>query len=57
MVRAIVGTLLDVGRGHKTPAEFIEIIKQKERQKAGQSVPAHGLFLEEVEYPENIFIQ
>lgn len=57
MVRAIVGTLLDVGRGHITPSDFTKIIEQKERQKAGQSVPAHGLFLEEVEYPENIFIQ
>lgn len=56
MVRAIVGTLLDVGRGHITPAEFIEIIEQKERQKAGQSVPAHGLFLEEVEYPNHIYL-
>lgn len=53
MVRAIVGTLLDVGRGHITPSEFVKIIEQKERQKAGQSVPAHGLFLEEIEYPKN----
>ena len=50
MVRAIVGTLLDVGRGHISPNEFRKIIELKERQKAGQSVPAHGLFLEKVEY-------
>ncbi len=51
MVRAIVGTLIDVGRGHISQTDFIRIIEQKERQKAGQSVPAHALFLENVEYP------
>jgi tRNA pseudouridine38-40 synthase len=51
MVRAIVGTLINVGRGHISTDEFRKIIELKERQKAGQSVPAHGLFLEKVEYP------
>ena len=50
MVRAIVGTLINVGRRHISPDDFRKIIELKERQKAGQSVPAHGLFLEKVEY-------
>ena len=52
MVRAIVGTLLEVGRGKITVEDFRQIIEQKDRCKAGTSVPAHGLFLVEVNYPE-----
>ncbi|MBT8276434.1 MAG: tRNA pseudouridine(38-40) synthase TruA [Bacteroidia bacterium] len=55
MVRAIVGTLLDVGHGKITIEEFQEIIKSKDRTKAGASAPAHGLFLTRVEYPETIY--
>lgn len=55
MVRAIVGTLLQVGRHRMTIKEFAEIIEKKNRCQAGDSVPACGLFLEEVEYPEEIF--
>ncbi len=50
MVRAIVGTLLDVGRGKISLTQFIDIIQNKDRRKAGISVPAHALFLEKVEY-------
>lgn len=51
MVRAIVGTLIGVGL-HKTSIEqFEEIIKSKNRCKAGFSVPAHGLYLTKIEYP------
>lgn len=50
MVRAIVGTLLDVGRGKMTPEEFQQIILQKNRCKAGTSVPPHALFLSDVRY-------
>ena len=50
MVRAIVGTLFDVGRGKITPADFREIIETKDRCKAGMSAPAEGLVLMEVEY-------
>lgn len=57
MVRAIVGTLTDVGLGKKSIHEFEEIIKAMDRQKAGFSAPAKGLFLSEIEYPEEIFIQ
>ena len=55
MVRAIVGTLLEVGRGKITPEDFRTIIEAKNRCNAGSSVPAKGLFLVEVAYPENIY--
>jgi tRNA pseudouridine38-40 synthase len=54
MVRAIVGTLLDVGRKKITLEEFRTIIENKDRKAAGFSVPAQGLFLEKVEYPEGM---
>ena len=55
MVRSIVGTLFDVGTGKITVPEFCNIIQAKDRCKAGVSVPAHGLYLVDVRYPENIF--
>jgi len=55
MVRAIVGTLLMVGKGKIGIREFQDIINQKNRTHAGMSVPAHALFLEKVRYPENVF--
>ena len=55
MVRAIVGTLLDVGRGKISPEEFQQIIASHDRGKAGYSVPAKGLTLTGVGYPEEIF--
>ena len=50
MVRAIVGTLMEVGRGTLNVDGFREVIEQKNRCKAGDSVPARGLFLVKVEY-------
>ncbi len=50
MVRAIVGTLLEVGWGKLSTDDFQKIINQKDRCKAGTSVPAHALFLTEVRY-------
>lgn len=50
MVRCIVGTLIDVGRGKISIKEFSEIIEAKDRRKAGVSAEARGLFLEDVEY-------
>lgn len=52
MVRAIVGTLLLVGKEKITFEQFQEIILEKNRSKAGTSVPAHALFLENVRYDE-----
>lgn len=56
MVRAIVGTLIDVGTGKATIKEFIKIIESKDRRNAGPSAPAQGLFLTRVIYPKNIFV-
>lgn len=50
MVRAVVGTLLQVGKGSLSCAEFQSVIDRKDRCSAGDSVPACGLFLERVEY-------
>lgn len=55
MVRAIVGTLLDVGRGVLTIEQFREIIEKKDRCSAGMSVPGHALFLADITYPDNLF--
>jgi tRNA pseudouridine38-40 synthase len=51
MVRAIVGTLLDVGHGKITIDDFCKIIESHDRCLAGTSAPAQALFLESVEYP------
>ncbi|MEG2514194.1 MAG: tRNA pseudouridine(38-40) synthase TruA [Bacteroidaceae bacterium] len=56
MVRAIVGTLLDVGMGKLTIEDFRKVIEQHDRCKAGTSVPGHALFLVDVEYPKELFI-
>jgi tRNA pseudouridine38-40 synthase len=50
MVRAVVGTLLEVGQGQIEPEAIVEILKAKDRSRAGISVPAKGLFLDEVKY-------
>ena len=55
MVRAIVGTLLDVGRGVLTIEQFREIIEKKDRCSAGTSVPGNALFLANITYPDNLF--
>lgn len=55
MVRAIVGTLLDVGFDKISTEAFKAIILAKDRSKAGSSVPPQGLFLTEVNYPEALF--
>ncbi len=55
MVRAIVGTLLDVGRDVLTIEQFREIIEKKDRCSAGMSVPGHALFLADITYPDNLF--
>jgi len=56
MVRAIVGTMVELGYGKMSLKGFEEIILAKDRGRAGKSAPAKGLFLEEIEYPEDIFV-
>ncbi|HLW31981.1 MAG TPA: tRNA pseudouridine(38-40) synthase TruA [Aequorivita sp.] len=57
MVRAIVGTLLDVGFGKITLKRFEEILNSKNREQAGASAPPQGLYLTEVVYPESLFLK
>lgn len=54
MVRAIVGTLINIGAGKLEVEDMHTIIKSKNRGEAGYSVPAHGLYLSKIEYPEEI---
>jgi len=56
MVRAIVGTMVELGRGRLALDDFEKIIVARNRCKAGKSVPAKGLFLEDIEYPGDIFL-
>ncbi len=56
MVRAVVGTLLEVGRGKMTVDEFCEVIERKNRCSAGTSVPGQALFLVDVTYPDTIWV-
>jgi tRNA pseudouridine38-40 synthase len=56
MVRAIVGTLMEVGRGRLTIDGFQRIIDSKDRCLAGDSAPAQGLFLYKIVYPDNLFV-
>lgn len=51
MVRAVVGTLFEVGRGKLSVEQFGEVIASRSRQSAGQSAPPEGLFLTAVRYP------
>ena len=55
MVRAIVGTLIEVGLRKINISDFEGILASRDRSKAGYSVPAHGLYLEKVNYPKHIF--
>ena len=50
MVRAVVGTLIDVGRGRLSVDEFCKVIEGKKRTEAGESMPGNALFLEEIVY-------
>lgn len=50
MVRNIVGTFMEVGRGERLPANISELLMAKDRTKAGPTAPPQGLFLVEVEY-------
>ena len=56
MVRAIVGTLFEVGRGKMMPEEMESILAARNRCSAGHSSPAEGLSLVEIIYPNNIYV-
>lgn len=56
MVRAIVGTLVEVGRGKLSVDGFRRVIEEKNRCSAGTSVPGHALFLVDVGYPDDLFL-
>ena len=55
MVRAIVGTLVEVGRGKLSVEGFRKVIEEKHRCSAGTSVPGHALFLVDIGYPDELF--
>ncbi|MDA0939972.1 MAG: tRNA pseudouridine(38-40) synthase TruA [Bacteroidetes bacterium] len=55
MVRATVGTLLDVGKGKLSPSDLPAILAAKDRRAAGKSVLGCGLYLTQVKYPDNVF--
>lgn len=55
MVRALTGTILQVGEGIISVEEFFQILESRDRSKAGTSMPAHALFLTEIEYPPGTF--
>jgi tRNA pseudouridine38-40 synthase len=55
MVRSIVGTLVDVGRGRYTVEEFRAIVEAKDLSRSSAGAPAQGLFLSDVVYPKEIF--
>jgi tRNA pseudouridine38-40 synthase len=52
MVRKMVGTMLEVGRGKLVPAGIAEVLAMRDRSKSGPTMPPHGLCLENVEYPD-----
>lgn len=56
MVRAIVGTLLEVGYGKRSLEDFKSVLNSKSRDEAGASAPAQALYLVKIVYPENIFL-
>lgn len=55
MVRAVVGTLVDVGRGRYTPREFRAIVESRDLSRSSAGAPAQGLFLSDIRYPADIF--
>lgn len=52
MVRKIVGTLLEVGRGRLSPSDIPQLFESRDRIRSGPTVPPHGLCLESIEYPD-----
>ncbi|MBI4428180.1 MAG: tRNA pseudouridine(38-40) synthase TruA [Ignavibacteriales bacterium] len=50
MVRALVGTMVEIGRGYRHLEEFPQILNARDRARAGMAAPPHGLFLEHIIY-------
>ena len=57
MVRAVVGTLVDVGRGRLTVDEFRDIVASHDLSRSSAGAPASGLFLNDVKYPDDVFVR
>jgi tRNA pseudouridine38-40 synthase len=57
MIRSMVGTLLDIGTGKKDLTDLRKILDSRDRTQAGRSVPARGLYLCNVVYPDEIFLK
>ncbi|MEP1779370.1 MAG: tRNA pseudouridine(38-40) synthase TruA, partial [Reichenbachiella sp.] len=55
-VRALVGTMLEVGQARLSISDFQKVLESKDRKKAGRSVPAHGLYLRDITYPKDIYL-
>ena len=56
MVRFLVGTMLEIGEGRREPDAIAELLTQEDNSKVGQPAPPHGLFLERVEYPKDLYM-
>ena len=56
MVRAIVGTLFEIGYGKRDVEDMETVIAARDRRAAGESAPANGLFLTQISYPSSIFM-
>jgi tRNA pseudouridine38-40 synthase len=52
MIRGLVGTMMQVGRGQMSLETWHEIVASKDEQRVDFSTPAHGLYLAEIEYPD-----
>jgi len=56
MVRFLVGTMLEIGEGRREPDAIAELLTQEDNSKVAQPAPPHGLFLERVEYPKDLYM-
>ena len=56
MVRFLVGTMLEIGEGKREPDVMPELLAQDDNSKVSPPAPPHGLFLEKVEYPKDLYM-
>lgn len=57
MIRALVGTLIEVGLGKLSVEDFVKVIEKRDRKAAGSAVPAMGLYLSKVAYPNSVYLK